>query len=154
MRRGFTLLEILITLAIFSVIIGLGLFMSLDVYRGFNSRSERDVVVALLQKARSRSLANINETAWGLCYTAPNYVIFRGSYTAGATTNEPVPASPAVTLSGFPTCGSGTEIVFAQLTGDLSPQLVPATSEKTITVSQQGRPDQTVSINNEGRINW
>jgi prepilin-type N-terminal cleavage/methylation domain-containing protein len=152
--RGFTLLEILITMAILTIMMALGLFLSLDMYRGFTSRSERDVVVAVLQKARSRALANIDQTRWGVCYIAPNYLLFRGAYSAGAATNEPIPAAAAVTLAGFPACGSGSEIVFDQLTAKLVPQLSPSTAETTITISQTGRPDQTVAINNEGRINW
>ncbi len=152
--KGFTLIELLIAVAIFSVILGLGLIMSIDVYRGYSQRSERDVVVSLLQKARGMSLANIDQSRWGVCYAAPSYLIFKGSYTAGASTNEVFPVSAAVVLSGFPQCGLGSEIVFDQLTGKLVPQLSPATSETTITITQPGRPTQSVSVNNEGRINW
>lgn len=139
-NRAFTLIEVLVAIAILVTIIGLGLFMSLDVYRGFSHRSERDTVVSLLTKARSHAMANIYETSWGVCYISPNYIIFRGSTcTAGVSTNEVLAASPA-TVVNWPTA-----IVFTQLSGD--------SAGGTITLTQNAKTD-TITINNEGTINW
>ena len=151
-NAGFSLIEMVIAVAIVTGVLGLGLLMSMDVYRGYRYRSERDIIVSLLQKARSRAMANIDETTWGVCSLPPHYVVFRGIYSASAAEHEMVPANSTVTLTGFPLCGSGSEIIFDQLTGDLLPQLSPMTSEKVITVTQIN--STTIAINNEGRINW
>ncbi len=154
--KGFTLIEIIVVIAVFTIVLGLGLFMTMDSYKGYSFRSERDVVVSVLGQARSRAVNNMYQTRWGVCYdnVGKNYVLFRGStYTAGAATNEPIPANQAVTLSGFPLCSSASWVVFEQLTGALVPALVPHTQELAITITQDTR-SSVVSINNEGRINW
>lgn len=126
--RGFTLVEIVVVMAIFTLLIGLGLFMSMDSYRGFSFRSERDVVVSLLEKARSRAMANIYQTPWGVCTIGSDYVIFRGTTcTPGGATNESLAKkSPAVGVSGF---SSG--IWFSQLSG--------TTTGGTVVVTQDTR---------------
>lgn len=155
---GFTLIEIIVTLAIFTAIFGLGLFMTMDTYRGFNFRSEPSTAVSVLQKARSRAINNYYQTPHGVCYdgTSHSYIIFRGAnYTAGAGTNEAVEGGSGATVSGFPPCTpvGSPWIVFEQLTGKLTPRLTPATAQLGITISQDTRTT-TIHINNEGRINW
>ncbi len=126
--RGFTLVEILVVVAIFTGLAGLGLFMAFNSYGSAASRSERDTVVSLLAKARGRAMNNYYGAAWGVCYLGPNYVIFRD-------------APPCV--AGSPT------VIFEQLTGKLVPQ-----TPVTITITQPNHPDSIIFINNEGTINW
>lgn len=155
--RGFTLIEILIVMALLGLIMGLGLFMSMDAYRGYSFRSESSVVVSVLEKARSRAMNNMYGTAWGVCFDSANkaYVTFRGvAYTPGAATNESLPAQAGVTISSLPVCGAPSPIVFQQLTGKLFPQLTPATSIITLTVVEGGHTSASITINNEGTINW
>lgn len=141
-QGGFTLIEILIAMAIFLLLVGLGLFMSMDAYRGYSFRSERDVVVSLLQKARSRSMANIHQSAWGVCTINSTYIVFRGTAcVAGAATNETLPVSSSATVAGLLSPG----VVFSQLGG--------TTTATTVTVTE-GTRVSTISINHEGTINW
>ncbi len=138
--RAFTLIEIVVVLAIFSVLILSGLFMSMDTLRGTLHRSERDVVVSLLQKARSRALANMHQSPWGVCYIEPSYIVFRGTLCAPELpTNEPVPAS-----SANPGVFS-SPIVFSQLSA--------TTTGGTVTLVQDGRTS-VVTVNAEGAIDW
>lgn len=138
--RGFTLIEILIVIAIFSVLISLGLFMSMETFRGTLNRSERDIVVNLLQKARSRALANIQQASWGVCYIAPEYIIFRGSECiSGLPTNETVPANTANSIV------FSSPIVFSQLSA--------TTTGGSITITQNGRT-AAIIVNQEGMIDW
>ncbi|HCR52495.1 TPA: hypothetical protein DIV48_02485 [Candidatus Kaiserbacteria bacterium] len=139
-RRGFTLIEIIIVVAIFSVLISLGLFMSMETLRGTLNRSERDIVVSALQKARSRALANMQQAPWGVCYIAPDYIVFRGFECApGLPTNETVPANTANSIV-FP-----SPIVFSQLSA--------TTTGGSITIAQDGRT-ATITVNQEGMIDW
>lgn len=142
-NKGFTLIEIIVVIAILTGLMGLGLFMSMDSYRAYLSRSERDTVVSLLERARSHAMANIYQTPWGVCYISPNYIIFRGTTcTAGAATNEATPANPGVAISGL---DSTSPIVFSQLSG--------STAGGVVIVTEQGRVS-TITINYEGTIIW
>lgn len=137
---GFTLIEIIVVIAIFSALVTLGLFMSMDTLRGTLHRSERDIVVSMLEKARSRALANIYQTPWGVCANAPDYIIFRGtSCTTLLSTNETIPASAA-----NPAIFSAP-IVFSQLSA--------TTTGGTVTIVQDGRTS-TIIVNHEGAIDW
>jgi prepilin-type N-terminal cleavage/methylation domain-containing protein len=142
-NKGFTLIEILVVIAILAMLIGLGLFMSMDSYRAYLSRSERDTVVSLLERARSRAMANSFETAWGVCYIAPNYIIFRGATcTDGAATNEATPGNPAASIVGL---SAASAVVFSQLAG--------TTTGAVVTITEQSKVS-TVTINHEGTIIW
>jgi prepilin-type N-terminal cleavage/methylation domain-containing protein len=149
--RGFTLLEVVIVMAIMVIILGFGLFTTLDAYSGFIFRSERNNLVSILTRARSQALNNVNESPHGVCYISPNYILFRGpTCTPGLSTNEVIGGSSAVTVSGI---SQAKPVVFEQLTGRLIPQISPETKELEIVITTATR-GATTSINNLGRINW
>ncbi len=139
---GFTLYEVLVVIAILAVLSGLGLFVSIDFYKSYTFYSERNIVVSAIQKARSQSLANINESKHGVYFGTNNYVIFQGENYASRSPDydEIIQANSPVTHSGL------TEIVFEQLSG------FPAVTG-AIALSD-GIRSLTISIENEGRINW
>jgi prepilin-type N-terminal cleavage/methylation domain-containing protein len=149
--KGFTMIEILVAIAIMAIIFALGLFMSMEMYRGYSRRSERDTLASVLERARSRAMANVHQHMWGACLDGSNYVIFSGQNYANRIDSETVPVNSGTTIdaSGAPAflC-SGGGIVFAQLTGDT----IPATAQ-TITMTQ-GAITSTISTNVEGRIDW
>lgn len=144
-HKGFSLIEILVSTAIFSVILALGLLMSFEAFRGASFRSERDTALAVLQKARSRSMANIDESVWGVHYAASpdyTYTIFKGSsYSAGAAGNEVVDGNSDATVTGWP----AGDIVFTQLSGTTTPA--------SVTIAENSRT-VTVTVNYEGTILW
>jgi prepilin-type N-terminal cleavage/methylation domain-containing protein len=142
MKCGFTLLEVLIVITILAGLAGLGLFVSIDFYKSYAFYSERDIVISIVQKARSQSLANINESKHGVYLENGRYTIFQGENYASrnAVYDEIIQAYSLVANSGL------REIVFEQLNGSPS-------ATGSITLSE-GLRSSTISIENEGRINW
>ena len=148
--KGFTFIEILVVIAILGTLFAIGLLMSMEAYRGYSRRSDRDILVSALERARSSALANTNQREWGVCYdsTGPSYIIFSGSSYSEAITKTTLPSSPGVALdtsgaTAFSCLAGG--IIFAQLTGD--------TSDNSIVLTQ-GAVISVVSTNQVGRINW
>ncbi len=142
-NKGFTLIEILIAVAIMTGVMALGLFLGLDALRGSYSRSERDTVVSLLTEARSRSMANIDESTWGVCVSGANYVVFKGSVCdAVAATSELTPIGSGATITGL---ASASPVVFTALSG--------TTTAAAVVVSEPTRTEN-ISINYEGTIIW
>jgi len=146
--KGFTLIEIMVSIAILSLMVALGLFMSFEAYRGATRRSERETIVSMLERARSRAMANIEESSWSVCYVDPDYVIAKGATCDDLNARDRVEANPAVVADSqfndplkFPT------VIFAQLTGNV------VVAPQTITVVQNGKSEE-IRINYEGRINW
>ncbi len=147
--RGFTLVEVLVVISLMAVVMGLGLLMSIDVFRGTTFRSTRQVLVSALTTARSRALANMYQSPEGVCYSAPDFIIFRrSSYGSANSADEHVPGNPSISLTGAINCtgmGAGA-VVFSQIAA--------TTSGSTITISETGHPNATVSVNTEGTIVW
>jgi prepilin-type N-terminal cleavage/methylation domain-containing protein len=154
-RKGFTLVEILITIGLLVMIASLGLFISFDFYKGYSFRSERSTIVSVLQKARSQSMDNINEKRHGVHFQGNplKYVIFEcegcTSYSGSNSMDNPVDAaySISVTNPSLP-----FDVVFDQLTGDCVSSNC-STNPLSINISDSGK-QYTISVNNQGRIDW
>lgn len=139
---GFTMIELLITLAIIVVIFGFGVFMSFDFYRGLAITGERDTVVALLKRARTRAVNNVNEMSHGLYIATTTFVLFNGPSYASRTValDESFPRHSGISVSGSST------VVFQNLSGDSS-------VSGTISFGNS-RTTTSIDINREGRVNW
>lgn len=147
---GFSLIEVVIVIALSGLVLALGLLLSMDVYRGTVFRSTRSVLISSLTTARARALSNQYQSSHGVCYRAPDFIIFRGGSFATSQDKEKISGNPAVTLSSassFFTCGTGTGIVFTQVSAT-------TTNTGTITVTEAGHADEIVSVNALGTILW
>lgn len=157
--RGFTLLEIIVVIALTAFIAGFALIVSLDDYRGFGFRNERDVVVAVLQKARSQAVNNMCFERGSISCTdgKPHgayfgndgeYVIFQGASYASrdADADEIIDAKDGGTgVSGF------TEVVFERLSGDASTN---PSGIRTLTVTDESGRASVFTVEASGRIWW
>lgn len=141
-RSGVTFIELLIALAIFSIILAFGFLVSLNSYRQLILNAERDNAVAIFRRARAKALSNMNESAHGVFVSGDAYTIFQGdSYGARAPAfDEVFPAAVPVSTSTF------SEVVFSPLAGDAS-----ASGSVSIT---DGIRTAIISFNYEGRITW
>ncbi len=143
MKRGFTLLEILIVVAILAVVATIGT----GIYRNLAKRIEFDeakaVFISDIKLARASAMSGESALPWGIHIensTDDTYAIFSGvSYASGtvdATTTLPIGVSWT-----SPSEGSSTDILFSRITGTTTPATVTMTSEgvsQTITVTAVG----------------
>lgn len=139
-EAGFTLTEILISVGIFIFIMGLGLFLSIDFYRSYLFLTERDMVISILQKARSNAISNINEKRHGVYFDSNRYILFEGDNYLTASNTISFEGNQAIKRSGM------NEVVFEQLTGKAN------VTGGDLILKDNIRPDITISINYEGRI--
>lgn len=139
-QSGFTIVELLVVLAIFGALMAMGLFFDFTFYRGSSFSSDIDVFASILQRARARAINNINESKHGVYIDSGNYILFQGNdYNSRIVAfDQPISRNSGVALSV-------SEIVFSQLSGD-------ATFEGDITISGSGKT-ATISLNYEGLIN-
>ncbi len=142
---GFTLVEIMVAIGLLVIILGLSLFLTMDFYRSYAFRYEQNLVVSILQKARSQAMANVDQTNHGVCMEQGglNYIIFGGA-----------PPSPCAGISKFPKAAAITvppfsPIVFKQLDG----ACVTCATPLKITLTGQGKTADIIIYGN-GRIDW
>ena len=138
---GFTLIEIIVVVSILIVIISFGMTIDLNAFKRDAFLAEQSKIVSVLTRARSHAMANMFDKNHGVCYIAPDYVIFQGSK---CDNGESIPADPSIaTTSNFLT--SFPSIVFERLTGNTLPATIHITD---------GIKEGDITINDEGAINW
>ncbi len=149
--KGFSLIEMLVAIAILGTILALGLVFGLDSFKGYLARSDRDTLNSVLARARSRAMNNMYQTPHGVCFDDDNsdFILFRGNtYIPGASTNEVIEGNDGAVITSMPNfffCEVGPGVVFSQLSG--------RTTGVEIGVVEGGRVS-TTTINNEGTIIW
>jgi len=149
---GITLLEILIVLGLSTVICGFALLASFESLRGYGFRNERDMLIAILQKARSQAVSNLcsgsdcrNGQPHGVNIQPGRYILFQGADYAhrDQPMDEIITANYDLTVSGI------LEVAFSRLSGDAAPASVG-----DIIISDPAGHSSVVSINSEGGITW
>lgn len=141
-KRGFSLIEVIIVIAVLVVVSGFTLGVGSEFYNSRSLIAERDSLVALLRRARINAMNNTNQMDQGVFLGSSEYVIFQGNSYAGRNSafDETFPRLGGVTIEG------PTEVVFSALEG-------ASNASGTIAiVSASGRAE--ISINYEGRISW
>lgn len=112
-HRGFSLIEIMIGMAVISLIFLAGYFTSTDSFSRELIISENLTLVSVLQKARNSAMNNIYAHPHGVHIEEDAYVIFRVSpYDTSEPTNERIPRNSKIAISGL------EEVIFAQLSGE------------------------------------
>ena len=138
---GFSVLELVLVVGLLGAIAGFTIIISIDSYQRFAFWSERDTIVALLQRARSQAMSNTNGQPHCLRVQSGQYIIFPGS-APGGSSDVVVRANDALTVT--PTLA---DVVFEQLSGDVNSSL-------TIALADTSGHHATIVVNTEGRIDW
>ncbi len=141
-NSGFTLIEILIVMAVIASLAGLGFFMSVDVYRSTSFNSDVESLAFLLGRARGQALNNIDGIPHGIKIEPGQYTLFEGQNFAlrNQAKDETTAFNGSLSFTG------PNEIIFSQLSGD-------STASGSLVVSD-GFKMATISLNYEGRIDW
>ncbi len=140
--RGFTLIELIVAIAILSVIFGYALQIGYRFYASQLLISERDSVANLLYRARSLAMNNYDQSDHGFYISGSSYTVFEGgSYASrNSALDETYARNGGIAESG------PTEVVFSALTGDANASATMAFSNSIGYFN--------VSVNGEGRIDW
>lgn len=139
--RGFSLIELLIVIAIGTVLLALTLPVGFSFYRSVISDDVAEEIATTLRKASEEARMGKNDIVHGVYFGSSTVTHFQGvSYALRvAPADEVTGLQPAVTLTGFP-----AEVTFAKVTG------MPSATG-TLVVSLYGYTHQ-VKINSRGVI--
>ncbi len=150
--RGFSMLEVLVVMGIFVLVGGFALLVSMESFHGSNFRTDRNTLIAALQRARAQAVNNIclgpvctDGKPHGVkILPGGSIVIFEGA--TYATRDAGVDAifhTNAAAMSG------ANEFVFSQLSGTTS-----CASGCAVTMTDQAGHISTATTSAEGRIYW
>ncbi len=146
---GFTLIEIIVAIGVMAII-GTTLFI------GFSAATESaDLkmstfkVVDALQFARTRTIASLASSQYGVHFEQTQYVLFRGAtYNASDPDNIAYTLPVRVEIANIALTGGGSDVVFDRITGKtphsgtLSVRLIADPLKlKTVEISLAGRSD-------------
>jgi prepilin-type N-terminal cleavage/methylation domain-containing protein len=142
-QRGFTLLEVLLTIALMSILFA----FSTPIYQSLQARNSLDVAtdtsVQMLRRAQILSQAVDGDASWGVRIQNDEITLFRGNDFASRTTDfdEFFKLSAAITFSGL------SEIVFAKFSGE------PSTTG-ILTFTSSTNEVRVAEINSKGVIHY
>ncbi|MBX4189125.1 prepilin-type N-terminal cleavage/methylation domain-containing protein [Candidatus Parcubacteria bacterium] len=146
MKRGFTLLEIMIAVVVVAIVssIIISVFSSLNNRQSLDSSAE--LVKSVLERAQSLTLSSQGDTQYGVHFNASEVILFKGTtYSSTDSNNATTTINPRVTISSLNLNGGGSEVLFNRLTGGTNQygtttlSLVSAsTTERRVLISQTG----------------
>ena len=140
MKKGFTLIETLVVIAILTVLFGVVLKAFYTQSRTASAERDAQSVLTLLQRARNQSLASIDNSSFGVRFTASSSSFFKGTSYSAAATQEISSMGAGIVLTTALT-GGVTQLYFNRLSGEPS-----ATGTITITPSALGTTSAKVII--------
>jgi len=149
-QRGYTLIELLIVIAIILVLVVVSVQGFIAYTRSTGPQAAARTVLGSLEEAHARTLASENDTEYGVHIDSDAVTVFSGtSYTAGHADND-VRTLPARTeVSAYSLTGGVDDIVFERLTGEtqvtgtITVSRIGGTESRTITVHASGLSEIT-----------
>ncbi len=142
---GFTVIEVCVVLGLTVLLASMTAWVTASTQRHRALSNERDLAVALLERARARALANVGEEPHGVRFEPDQMAVFEGgAYGSGAPGNEIFSRDASIQNVG----SLPVEVTFSQLAATTaSPTLV------TLQDPQSGRQSQ-INVSTEGQITW
>ena len=141
--RGFTFLEVLLTVAVLGIITGVGI----PVYQSLQNRNELDIATThttqTLRRAQALTVASDGDSSWGMYATTSQIVLFKGdSYATRSSDFDEVAYIPSnIGIAGV------YEVVFDRVTGETS-------TTGTMTLTGLNAIERTITINEKGTVTY
>ncbi len=140
---GFSLIEVLLSIAILSILVGIGA----PRYHVLSVRNDLDIAInTIAQKAHRAQVlseAASSNITWGVYIKSGSITLYKGaSYAARDTTADEIALLPTTI-----TPSASTEMLFQKITGTL-------TAPVSLTLNSTTNESRTISINTKGTVSY
>lgn len=149
MNRGFTLIELIIVVAITGIIATVVLFGINNWKNKTFLDTEVEGVIALIEEAQNLTLSSFEDDNYGIHFASTTVTRFKGgTYNEVDPNNEVLELEGRIIVSGLDLVSGGNEFVFERLTGEVL-------NYGTTTISVEGNNEFTrqIVITKTGIIN-
>lgn len=142
--RGFTLVELLLSVSIIGTLVGL----SLPLYRSFQTQNDLDLtthaVVSMVRRAQTYARGVNGDSVWGVHIQSGSATLFKGTTYASrdAGYDETTTIPPTFTVGGL------ADITFSKLAA------VPSTTGSITLTSTTTNDTRTVTLNGKGMVSY
>ncbi len=142
-QSGLTLAEIVIIIAIISILIGVVTLPLIKFRQRQALQNSTNAVVAVLNDARTKTLAGLDNTTYSVQIQSDKIILFTGTtYSSGSATNESYTIEEPVYLN-WSLNGAVSKVSFNRLTGATSEYgtitlILPDGTTRIITISSSG----------------
>src|SRR3989344_2329202 len=117
-QKGFTLLEILMAIAIATIVITIVVFSFSKLNSSQALERTGDLIASVLDEARSLTLSGSEDSQYGVHFEDDQIVLFKGtSYSPGSASNLVTDLNDFVEIGDIELSGGGDEVIFKRLTG-------------------------------------
>lgn len=147
---GFSLLEVLLTIAVLSILMSVSFGLYSNFSQGIELESAAKTIISDLKNARAKSMAGEDGLKWGVHFVnnvGSNYYEFfetPTNYLSPSSTIRETTYLPGIIVFSVPPTASSTDIIFNKIYGTVS-------ASTTITISSQGIP-RIINITPLGNI--
>lgn len=144
LNKGFTLLEVLLSVAILGIIAGI----SLPIMASFNGRNDLDVttqsIAMQLRRASTYSRGANSDSQWGVHAQSDSVTLFRGTTYASRDTSydETTPIPNSFTISGI------NDVIFSKVDGS------PTSSGSITLTNTNSNETRTITVNAKGMVSY
>lgn len=153
-KKGFTLIEIVVVMAMFAIITSFAVFVSMGNLQGSNFRNERSRVISALYKARSAAINNVcldectGGKPHGIHFEDKEYTIFQGDDWDSREPSRDVVFEISGNIS---ISGDLEDVIFDRLSGNVT---VDPADKWTLSISDDTGHTSDITFNIEGQIQW
>lgn len=150
-ESGFTIIELLISVAILLVLASLAIFSTRTLLRQVEIDSTGQNILSTLRLARSKTLASEGETTYGVHFEADKYVLFSGSsYDESAAGNKEYTLNDtevhSISLNGGP---GVVDVIFDRVRGTTSQY-----GTVSLRLNADNNQNRTIHINSSGQVSY
>lgn len=145
-NRGFTLLEILVVVALISIVTAFSMSISIPQLQSDKTESTLVDMESTIFLYQQNASSGKDGKSWGIKFTPNSYILFTGISYAGSDWSEAVSLPANVSISQINLSGGGDELVF--LSGEFKPNVTGNI------ILYDGTNSFVIEINSEGLLHY